>query len=278
MIQPALVVCYVDIVHEGAMKFHNAKRINAVIPLLATYIKQGAQMYFPRTLAVLVLFIALPSIAWSTDFAERGTKLFMENRPQEAVTVLEMAVREAGVEEKIHLYLGVVYQQLERWDDAIAAFRRGLVAAVQYRHLFLFNIANSFFSQGRNAFALESFDQAIVARTDYAPAYLNRANARIKAGNHTGAVEDYSLYLSLDPASSQAGEIRRLIELLGQKARAEQLRQAEVAARKLAEEQARQALLDAVARSLRETAESTTNLSAGSGGVQAYDDDFALDD
>jgi tetratricopeptide (TPR) repeat protein len=244
----------------------------------AVYSEQGALMYFHRILAVLVLGLAVPTIAWSTDFAERGTRLFMENRPQEAVPVLEMAVREAGVDEKIHLYLGVAYQQLERWDDAIAAFRRGLVASVQYRHLFLFNIANSFFSQGRNTFALESFDQAIAARTDYAPAYLNRANARMKAGNHTGAVEDYSLYLSLDPSASQADEIRRLIELIGRKAREEGIRQAEAAARQLAEEQARQALLDAVARSLRETAESTTNLSAGSGGVQAYDDDFALDD
>jgi tetratricopeptide (TPR) repeat protein len=235
-------------------------------------------MNSPRTLALLVLCIAVPSIVWSTDFAERGTRLFMENKPQEAIPVLEMAVRETGVDEKLHLYLGVAYQQQERWDDAIAAFRRGLAVAVQYRHLFLFNIANSFFSQGRNAFALESFDQTIAARTDYAPAYLNRANARMKAGNHTGAVDDYLLYLSLEPSSSQASEIRRLVDLLGQKARAEEIRQAELAARQLAEEQARQALLDAVARSLRETAESTTNLSAGSGGVQAYEDDFALDD
>lgn len=235
-------------------------------------------MLVSRPLATLVLCAALPLYGWSTDFAERGTRLFMENRPQEAIPVLEMAVRESGVDERIHLYLGVAYQQLERWDDAIAAFRRGLATSVQFRHLFHFNIGNSFFSQGRNAFALESFDQTIASRSDYAPAYLNRGNARMKAGNHEGAVSDYSLYLSLDPGSRQAGEIRRLIDLLGQKAVAEERRKAEEAARRLAEEQARQALLDAVARSLRETAEATTNLSAGSGGVQTYDDDFALDD
>ncbi|MFH2113823.1 MAG: tetratricopeptide repeat protein [Spirochaetota bacterium] len=235
-------------------------------------------MYFPRMLSVIVLCFAVPFTTWSTDFAERGTKLFIENKPQEAVPVLEMAVREAGVDEKLFLYLGIAYHQLQRWDDAIAAFRRGLVSSVQYRHLFLFNIANAFFSQGRNAFAIESYDQAISARSDYAPAYLNRANARMKAGNHDGAVADYSLYLSLDPGSSQAENIRQIIDLLGRKAVAEEMRKAEEAARKLAEEQAYQALLDSVARSLRETAESTTNLSAGSGGVQAYDDDFALDD
>ncbi|OHD80218.1 MAG: hypothetical protein A3J97_15080 [Spirochaetes bacterium RIFOXYC1_FULL_54_7] len=229
-------------------------------------------------LVVLVLCLTVPFSAWPTDFAERGTRLFMENRPQEAVPLLEMAVREADVDEKLFLYLGIAYHQLQRWDDAIAAYRKGLASAVQYRHLFLFNIANAFFSQGRNAFAIESYDQAIAARSDYAPAYLNRANARMKAGNHDGAVTDYSLYLSLDPGSSQAENIRQIIDLLGRKAAAEEMRKAEEAARKLAEEQARQAFLDSVARSLRETAESTTNLSAGSGGVQAYDDDFALDD
>lgn len=235
-------------------------------------------MLVSRLLAIVVLGVVFPLNGWSTDFAERGTQLFMENRPREAIPVLELAVREGGVDEKTHLYLGVAYQQLGRWDDAIAAFRRGLASSVRFRHLFLFNIANSFFSQGRNSFALESFDQAIAARSDYAPAYLNRANARMKAGNHDGAVADYSLFLSLDPGSRQASEIRRLMDLLGQKAVAEERKKAEEATRKLAEEQARQTLMDSVARSLRDTAESTINLSAGSGGVQAYDDDFALDD
>ena len=235
-------------------------------------------MFFYRPLAVLGLCFLLSATAWSTDFAERGTKLFIENKPQEAVAVLEMAIRESGSDEKLYLYLGIAYHQLQRWDDAIAVFRKGLPLAVQYRHLFLFNIANAFFSQDRNAFALEYYDQAVVARSDYAPAYLNRANARMKAGNHDGAVSDYSLYLSLDPGSNQAENIRRIIDLLGQKAAITEMRKAEETARQLAEEQTRQALLDSVARSLRETAESTTNLSAGSSGVQAYDDDFALDD
>ena len=129
-----------------------------------------------------------------------------------------MAVREPSVDELTHLYLGITYQQLGRWDDAIAAFRRGLAGSIQYRHLFLFNIANSFFAQGRNSFALESYDQALAARTDYAPAYLNRANARMKAADYAGAVADYSVYLTLDPASSQAPTIRQLLDLLGQKA------------------------------------------------------------
>lgn len=202
----------------------------------------------------------------------------MENKAQEAAAVLEMASKEPGADEKLFLYLGIAYQQLGKWDEAVSAFRKGLAKASTYKHQFLFNIANSFYAQGRNAFALEYYDQALAERSDYAQAYLNRANAKMRLGDHGGAVADYSLYLSLDPGSSQAAEIRRLMALLGTKAAEADRLKAETEARKLAEAQAKQALLDEVTRSLLEAAESTTNLSAGSGDVQGYDSDLSLDD
>ena len=234
-----------------------------------------------RSVAMLCLALAtaiMPLTTFATDFSERGIKLFMENKPQEAVAVLELAAKEAGADEKLYLYLGIAYQQLGQWDEAIASFRKGLASSSQYRHQYLFNIANSFYAQGRSAFAVEYYDQALAARSDYASAYLNRANARMKLGDYGGAVSDYSLYLSLEPASSQAQEIRRLLDLLGSKAAEAERVKAEEEARRLAEERARQALLDEVARSLLEAAEATTNLSAGSGDVQGYDSDFSLDD
>jgi tetratricopeptide (TPR) repeat protein len=232
-----------------------------------------------RTALLAIAFAAAAASGlYASDISERGIRLFMEDKPQEAVALLEMAVKEAGAAELTHLYLGIGYQQLKRWDDAIAAFRRGLSVAVQYRHLFLFNIANSFFAQGRNSFALESYDQTLAARSDYAPAYLNRANARMKAEDPSGAISDYTIYLTLDPASSQAEDIRRLIDLLGRKmADAEQLKAMEEA-RRLAEEAARKALEDAVAQSLRDSAGDATSLSVGSGDLQGYEDVLSLDD
>lgn len=202
----------------------------------------------------------------------------MADKPKEAIPVLEQAVREAGADVKLRLYLGIAYQQAGRWDDAIASFRAGLSGSTEYRHQFLFNIANSFFALGKNAFALEYFDQAIAAKGDYAPAYLNRANARMRLGDRSGASSDYTVYLGLDPGSPQAADIRRLIELLGAKLAEEDRKKAEDEARRLAEEQAKKAMLDAVAKSLMQAAESTTNLSAGSGDVQGYDADLSLDE
>jgi tetratricopeptide (TPR) repeat protein len=242
---------------------------------------QSLWQYFTRFLSFFCFTTVMgvcPLAVMASDFSERGIQLFMENKPQEAVPVLEMASKEPDADEKLFLYLGIAYQQLGKWDEAIASFRKGLAKASTYKHQFLFNIANSFYAQGRNAFALEYYNQALVERSDYAQAYLNRANAKMRVGDHGGAVADYSLYLSLDPGATQASEIRRLIELLGSKAAEADRLKAEAEARQLAEEQARQTLLDEVSRSLLEAAEATTNLSAGSGDVQGYDSDLSLDD
>ncbi len=234
-----------------------------------------------RCLALFCLvsaFVSYPSAASASDFSERGIALFMENKPQEAIPVLEQAIKEAGADERLFQYLGLAYQQLGKWDEAVAAYRKGLAVSVLYRHQFLFNIANSFYAQGRNAFALEYYDQALSARPDFPPAFLNRANARMRLGDYSGAVSDYLLYLSLEPASPQAAQIKSLVDLLGSRAAEAERIKAEAEARRLAEEQARQSMLDEVARSLLEAAGDTTNLSAGSGDVQGYDSDLSLDD
>lgn len=238
----------------------------------------GAFSVKMRSLALAAFAAMATAPAGSTELADRAVKLFMADKPKDAIPVLEQAVKEDGADQKLRLYLGIAYQQAGRWEDSIAAFRAGLSSSVEYRHQYLFNIGNSFFALGKNAFALEYFDQAIAAKNDFAPAYLNRANAKMRLGDRSGAASDYTVYLGLEPASPQAGEIRRLLDLLGAKLADEERKKAEEEARKLAEEQARKAMLDAVAKSLLQAAESTTNLSAGSGDVQGYDADLSLDE
>ncbi len=214
----------------------------------------------------------------ASDLSEQGTRLFMENKPREAVSVLELAVKESGTDEKLFLYLGIAYLQLERYDEALAAFRRGLAVSLTTRHQFYFNIGNAYFLAGKSAFALESYDQALGSKKDYPAAYLNRANVKMRLGDTIGAVDDYSTYLALEPSSSQAGEIRRLIDLLNSKVAAANQAKALSEAQKLAKAQAKAALQASVTQSLLDAASDTTNLSAGSGDVQGYDNPPTLDD
>ncbi|HAP43935.1 MAG: hypothetical protein A2087_11810 [Spirochaetes bacterium GWD1_61_31] len=229
-------------------------------------------------LAAWLLSLLAQPLAATDDMASRGLDLFMSNKPAEAVPLLELASRQAGVDETVFLYLGIACLQLTRFDEALTAFRRGLTVAVVNQHLFHFNIGNAFFMQNRNSFALESYNQAISSNQNYAPAYLNRANVQMRLGDTAAAVSDYGYYLALDPTSLQAPEIRRLVDLLTSRiadaAQVEALRQAQAQA----EEQARAAMQAAVTQSLLDAAATTTNLSAGSGDVEGYEDDLSLDD
>lgn len=235
---------------------------------------------FPATRIGLLAVLWLTAAAvWaqSASFAQ-GEKLFLEDKPREASALLDRATKENPSDEKAWLYLGICYQQLGRYEEAIATFRNGLPAATRLSHVFHFNMGNIYFAQGKNAFAEEMYGLAIKSRPDWAPPFLNRANARMAQTNYKEAVDDYVVYLTLNPTTPKAEAIRKLIERLGQAEAAEAARLAEEEARRLAEEQARQALLDAVAQSLRESAEDTTSMSAGSGDVQGYTEEFTLED
>lgn len=230
-----------------------------------------------RILFVLCLSGLAFTAAQSGSFAQ-GERLFLENKPLEASALLERATRENPSNEKAWLYLGICYQQLGRQDEAVAVFRKGLPVALSLSHVFYFNMGNSFLVQGRNAFAEEMYGQSIQAKPDWAPPFLNRANARMAQEKYPDAVADYTVYLSINPSTPQAESIRKVIDLIGMTQAAEAARKAAEEARRLAEEQARQALLAAVADSLRQSAEDTTSLSAGSGEVQGYSEDFTLED
>lgn len=217
----------------------------------------------------------LALVAASTAFAgpqEEGERLFLENRPKEALPLLEAGLRLAPESEKLWLYLGMAYQQVGKQEDAISTLRKGLQKSGQYRHLFLFNIGNCYMATGRSAFAEATYSEAIAIDPSFAPAYLNRANARVNLGRIMDAAGDYRLYLSLDPASPQRREIERFLSLAESMAAAEEARLAAEQAALLAAQQAQQALLLAIQQSLQAAAGDTTSLSAGQGQAQGYDE------
>jgi len=225
--------------------------------------------------SLLALFIATSAAAGAFD---EGQRLFREDRPREAIPLLERAVLEAGADERAWLYLALSYQQLGRLDDAAGAFRKGLPGAQRYRALFLYNLGNVYALQGKNAFAADMYGEALSADPAYAPAYLNRANSRLSTRDLPGAAADYRRYLDLEPASPQRSAIEALLAKLdGAVSEAARLA-AEAEAKRIAEAAAKQALLDQVTASLKAAAAETTSLSTGSGDVQGYGDELKLDE
>ena len=236
--------------------------------------------------AVLVFLIALallslnpPSLAAqsaTSAFAE-GERLFREDRAADALPFLEKAVQEASVDERAWLYLSACYEKLGRYDEMLTVLRKGNTQSLRYRYLFFYDMGNAFVLQGKNSFAEDMYTESIAANANYAPAYLNRANARVTLKNYEGATFDYGAYLGLEAQSPQRPAIEAILRLLGSELQSQREAQAALDAQRQAEEAAKKALYDQVAASLKASAEETTSLSAGSGQVQGYGDDLELD-
>jgi len=216
-----------------------------------------------RALLALLLF--------ASSALQEGEKLFLDNNPQQAQPLLEQALSESPQEERIYLYLGIVYEQLGDAKNALQVLRRGLEVAKQYRDLFYYNIGNNLFKQGELTLAEEMYTKALEANRRLEDAYLNRANSRLKLERLAEAREDYIGFLRLAPGSPQREEIEKLIALLGGILEQEEQKRQEQALKQ-------KALLDEVLSTLQNASENAKNLSAGSEKIEERYEDIDIAD
>lgn len=250
-------------------------------------------------LGCLLALLPLESLAAQT-LLEQGEQLFMENKPSEAVYILEQVVEGPSPPPKAFYYLGVVYEQLERYEDAVDLYRRALQRPGINRARVLFNMGNNYLHMGDREAAAEAYSRAIEANSEYAPAYLNRANSRVALESYEGALKDYSLYLALEPNSAQRPEIERMMAALRsiieerriaaeeaerqrqleeerRRREEEERRRREEEERRLAE-QRRQELLDSVLNSLEDASSETQATTAGPEELETYEEDLDIAD
>lgn len=232
-----------------------------------------------RVLALIAFVFAISApVSQAASFLEQGESALRDNQPDRAKALLEAALNQNPNEEKVFLYLGVAEIQLGQLSKAADTFKQGLSVASSLKDVFFYNIGNVYFMQDQNTLAEGMYSQAIKTNPNLADAYLNRANARMKLDNYDGAVSDYTVYLSLKPNARQRPEIEKLMALL-KEAKAETQRQAELAAEKKKQEEAKQqALLNSVLQSLDNASNSTKNLQAGAPPIQNTKVDLGIDD
>ncbi|MDR2257565.1 MAG: tetratricopeptide repeat protein [Treponema sp.] len=229
----------------------------------------------------ILLIIGLGFLTAGDGFSQsnfnRGEELFMLNKPREALVFLENAVAEDPAHVTAFYYLGMAYQQLGRIDEAIAAYRKILPRAGKETARVAYNLGNAYYMKGNTASAEQCYTQALDEDPVFAPAYLNRANTRVKSGSLKTAIVDYELYLSLEPGSPKKPEIERLIAFIREEFAEEERRKllAEEAAR--AEAERRRRLLEEVSASLQSAAEDSRGLSAGAEDVLGYEGEFELE-
>lgn len=203
---------------------------------------------------VCALILAAAAAFGASQLFEKGEQLFVQNKPQDARPLLESALTDDPSNEKIYLYLGIIYQQLGDPQKAIDILKRGLDASSTYRDLFYYNMGNDFFSRKEYAFAEEMYNSALSTNAALAEGHLNRANARLQLQNFTGALSDYTAFLQLRPQDPQRPNIEKVMALLRQA-------QDDLEKARVAELARLQALLKDAQNGLNNAGDNTTNLS-----------------
>lgn len=207
-------------------------------------------------------------LAADTTLLKQGEELFLQNRPEEARSVLESALVQSPDNEKIYLYLGTIYEQLGLYEDAVTILRRGTAYADLYLDDMYFNIGNNFFFLDKFILAEEMYEKAVVVNPDLTGAYLNRANTRLKLEYYQPALDDYYLYLKLEPGTPQRENIEQIIALLQNVIDLELAKTKDEEELRLAEQARQRALLNEVLSSLQKASEGTRSLSAESEGIE----------
>lgn len=224
----------------------------------------------------------------------------MENKPREAAPLLEQVVERPTAPPRAFYYLGIVYEQLERYKQAVEVYQRALQQPGVDRARVHFNMGNNYLHLGDREAAVAAYTRAIEANGDYAPAYLNRANNRVALETYEGAVQDYSAYLALEPNTAQRPQIERMIAALRsmieeqriaaqeaerRRAEEEERRRREEEERRRREEeerrvaeQRRRALLDSVLDSLEDAGSETESTTAGPEELETYEEELDIAD
>jgi len=226
---------------------------------------------------MISVWLLITAVCYGQSNYSRGEELLMQNKPAEAAVFLENAVADDPAHALSWLYLGIVYEQLGKTDEAIATYRRVLPLAGNLSANVANNLGNVYFQKGNAEMAEQFYTQAIGLDAVYSKAYLGRANTRIKAGNLRNAVADYEQYLTLEPRSSQRARIEQLVTIIREEFAAEERKRliAEEEARRAAEE--KQKLLDAVSASLQSAADASKGISSGAESVEGYEGEFELE-
>lgn len=221
-----------------------------------------------RALVLLcVLLSGFPAFSASTSLA-KGEAFFVQNQPRDAEPLLEMALNDDPSNEKVYLYLVIVYQQLGNLDKAIDVLKRGLAVSTSYKDLIYYNIGNDMFARKDYALAEQMYTEALGVNKNLAEGYLNRANARLQQQSYDGAVEDYTVFLQLQPQDPQRPRIEEVIRLLTQLKQAKLKQQEDEIARQ-------KALMNDVLNSLNNAGDDTKNLSVES--IKAKNDPVSVD-
>lgn len=187
----------------------------------------------------------------STDFSVfHGTRLFQEGKYEEAIEYFKKAVgkfhnsveancnlalshlRVGHIDEaivyleniiesepnvvQVYLALGECYFTKEEDDKALATFSKALELQPNNTEVY-YNIGIIYYKNDETEKAVHNFLTSRDLDSDFAGTYCQLGLAYIKKGEMDKAIENLESFLSVDPDSPQAGQVKALLEAIKKK-------------------------------------------------------------
>jgi tetratricopeptide (TPR) repeat protein len=148
----------------------------------------------------------LPSLRSPQDWFVVGMDAEAAGRLEEAVRAYERAL--GGSNAEAHFNLGNCYYALRRRAEAVAQFTAAVAAAPEYAEAWN-NLGIARGELGDRDGAIEALERALQLVPYYADAHYNLAEALAGAGELDAARRHWRAYLSFDPNSRWADQVRK---------------------------------------------------------------------
>jgi tetratricopeptide (TPR) repeat protein len=133
----------------------------------------------------------------------QANQFLSQDKPQEALQVLQTAVRDNPEDEDIHYNLGIALARLGRNQEAIKEYEEALRLFPDYAEAHN-NLGNVLMRTQQRGEALKHFEQAVKITPDYASAWNNSGTALEQLGRTNEAQEHFQKAVQLDTNYWQA--------------------------------------------------------------------------
>ena len=124
-------------------------------------------------------------------------------RYQEAIESYKQAIRIEPDYADAHNNLGITYGKLGRWQDAIESYKQAIRIEPDYAEAH-YNLGFAYDELGLYQDAIESYKQAIRIKPDLAEAHYNLGVAYGKLGRYQDALESYKQAIRIEPDYAKA--------------------------------------------------------------------------
>jgi tetratricopeptide (TPR) repeat protein len=209
---------------------------------VTVYLKKAGEAPGESGDSVSVRELRLPREA-RTAFRKGMEVLYTKKDPAASLTIFQQVAANAPDFYEASFHMGVAYNQLERWAEAEASFRKSVAGSEEKypqamiglasllttrekpaeaeplvrRALTLdatlwqghYELARALAALGRPAEAEKCLADVVKLNSDYAPAYLLLANIHIRMKNHAALLSDLNEYLKLEPNGPQSAQARK---------------------------------------------------------------------